>query len=175
MKRFTSLFAFIAFGNIWRILALSSATASGLESIVPSFDAYRDVRFLLMTRENRNPFQLGFRDLTSIQQSFFNPSKPTRILLHAWQGDGVDGLTIQTADELLDYYDFNVIYVDYTAGMSINYVISRGRVPAIGNFVASYLDFLHEHRYITFDRLTIIGFSLGGLLAVLNVESPNII
>ena len=67
-----------------------------------------------------------------------------------------------TSAELLDYNDFNVIFVDWSAGsQTINYVGAANRVPAVGTFVASYLDFLHENGFIQWNRVGLVGFSLG--------------
>jgi hypothetical protein len=80
-----------------------------VEPIDPRFDAYRDVRILLQTRENRlNPQQLAFRNLNSIQQSHFNRNRPTRVLVHGWWEDDESDIGVDTSAELLNYNDFNV-------------------------------------------------------------------
>jgi pancreatic triacylglycerol lipase len=138
--------------------------ADDIQQIDPRFDAYRDVRILLSTRENLgNPRQLNFRDLSSIQESPFNPDRPTRVLIHGWFDDDTSDIKVETSRELLQFYDFNVLFIDWSEGSrTINYVQATQRVPSVGNFLASYLDFLHENNFIQFDRLSIIGFSLGG-------------
>lgn len=142
------------------------AFAAHDENITPNFDAYRDVRILLLTRENRqNPFQLRFRDLQSVQQSPFNPSKPLRVLIHGWFEDDTSDVTFDTARELLDFYDFNVIFVDWSGSRSISYIETRSRVPTVATFIASYLDFLHENFFLDFKRTTIVGFSIGAHIA----------
>jgi pancreatic triacylglycerol lipase len=136
------------------------------EAVSPQFDAYRDVLLLLITRENRqNPLQLRFRDLTSIRSSPFNAEKPLRLLVHGWFEDSTTDATIDTARELLDFYDFNVIFVDWSGSRSLSYAETRRRVPIVANFVASYLDFLHENFFIEFSRTSIIGFSIGAHIA----------
>jgi hypothetical protein len=80
-----------------------------VEPIDPRFDAYRDVRILLQTRENRlNPQQLAFRNLNSIQQSHFDRNRPTRVLVHGWWEDDESDIGVDTSAELLNYNDFNV-------------------------------------------------------------------
>lgn len=55
------------------------ATPIDYEPIAPAFDAQRDVRFQLNTRANLGvPQQLIFNDLTSLRNSHYNTSKPTR-------------------------------------------------------------------------------------------------
>lgn len=96
-----------------------------LQSIETYFNAQRDVRFLLRTRSNRaGPAQqLLFNNLASVQQSAYDRSKPLRILIHGWQEDETSDLKVETSAELLDYNDYNVIFVDWSEGSStINYV-----------------------------------------------------
>lgn len=66
-------------------LAFSSPIEQSEEPIEKFFDANRDVRILLQTRDNpRNPQQLSL-NLASVQQSFYNRNKPLRVLIHGWQ------------------------------------------------------------------------------------------
>lgn len=125
---------------------------------------------MLSTRDNfENPIQLRFRDLQTITQSPFNRDKPLRILIHGWWEDESSDLNVETSRELLRHYDFNILFVDWSEGSrTISYVGARNRVPPVGEFLASYLDFLHENGFIDFNRVQIIGFSLGGNLEFLS-------
>lgn len=136
-----------------------------VEPIAPLFDANSDVRILLQTRQNpANPQQILFRDLSSLQQSTFDSTKPLRVLIHGWFGDDTTDLNVFTSVELLNYYDFNVVLLDWSAGaQTINYVGAVNRVPSVGAMLAQQLDFLHEQGFISWDRVAIVGFSLGGL------------
>lgn len=93
-------------------MILSAAYGTPIEEgepIDPMFDAYRDVRILLSTRNNRqNPQQLQFRNLLSVQQSHFDRAKPTRVLIHGWWEDDSSDISTETSAELLNYNDFNV-------------------------------------------------------------------
>lgn len=131
------------------------------------FDAYRDVRILLSTRQNLNsPQQLQFRNLQSVQNSFFNRVRQTRVLIHGFWEDDTSDISTETSAELLRYNDFNVLFIDWSEGSrTINYFAAAGRVPTVGTFVASYLDFLSEHALLDWSRLTVIGFSLGAHIA----------
>lgn len=134
------------------------------EPIEPNFDAYTSVRLLLSTRSNLgSPIQLRFRDLPSINGSPFNPERPTRILIHGWTEDAESDIKVETSRELLELYDFNVIFVDWSEGANlITYVGARNRVPLVATFLASYIDFLVQSNLLDLNRLTIVGFSLGG-------------
>ena len=55
------------------------ATPIEYEPIAPSFDAQRDVRFLLNTRANMGvPQELIWNDLPSLRNSNYDNTKPTR-------------------------------------------------------------------------------------------------
>lgn len=61
------------------LISLVIATPIDFEPIAPSFDAQRDVRFLLNTRANRGtPQQLIWNDLLSLRNSNYDNTKPTR-------------------------------------------------------------------------------------------------
>ena len=75
--------------NNFSSTAYSTPVDNG-EEVAPSFDAYRDVRLLLQTRQNRhNPQQLAFRSLPSVQNSHFDSRRPLRVLIHGWLEDDV--------------------------------------------------------------------------------------
>lgn len=135
-----------------------------VDSIEPQFDAFRHVRILLQTRQNRdNPQQIQFRDRRSVDQSHFSRFRPTRVLIHGWWEDDESDISTETSAALLDQRDFNVLFIDWSEGSrTINYVGASNRVETIGIFVAAQLDFLHDYGYVHFSHLKIIGFSLGG-------------
>jgi pancreatic triacylglycerol lipase len=138
------------------------------EPIDKFFDAQRDVRFLLRTRANRNgpAERLLFNNLASVQQSSFDRNKPLRVLIHGWQEDETSDIKIETSAELLNYNDYNVIFVDWSEGSStINYISAANRVVPVGVLIASYLDFLHQNGFISWNSVGLVGFSLGAHVA----------
>jgi hypothetical protein len=87
-------------------LFFSKALANPIE---PTFDAYRDVRLLLSTRQNLgNPYRLLFRNQANLDASPFNANRPTRLLVHGWWEDDTSDIKVGTSEELLAYYDFNM-------------------------------------------------------------------
>lgn len=120
---------------------------------------------MLSTRDNmNNPIQLRFRNLADVQNSPYNPAKPTRVLIHGWWEDGDSDISVETSRQLLQHYDFNIILVDWSEGSRfITYLQARNRVGPVGIFLASYLDFLRDNNNLDYSRLTVIGFSLGGM------------
>jgi len=153
------------------ILALVVASAACALStpvdIDPFFDAYRDVRMLLITRQNRlNPHQISFRNRQSILNSPYDPNRPTRVLIHGWLEDEGSDINVATAAELLNYYDSNIILIDWSEGsQTINYIGASNRVEPIGRFVGSHISFMVEEGLLRVDRLKVIGFSLGAHIA----------
>lgn len=153
---------------------LSSAVATPFgEPIDPSFDAPRDVRFLIFTRSNRlvgHP--VAMNDLASIDASPYDPSKPTRVVTHGWGGDETTDLVLGATHTLLLHHDFNILVIDWGVGaQTINYAAAVNRVRPTGEFCATYLDFLHQHGRLNFARIKLIGFSLGGECHILVAKS----
>ncbi|KAG5672360.1 hypothetical protein PVAND_002493 [Polypedilum vanderplanki] len=156
---------FVVFSLIFAIA--NSAPAEDPENINPKFDAYRDTRLLLQTRRNRlEPVQINFRNENSLLASPFDPSKPTRFLIHGWRQDDESDISTETSLVLLNHYDYNVIFVDWSLGAgTINYIAAAGRVEPVGFFVASQLNWMRENNFVNFDTVGIIGFSLGAHIA----------
>lgn len=164
--------------NIYFLWSKALGTpVNNIEPINPQFDAARDVRFLLQTRQNRlSPQTILFRNLQTLQQSHFDRTKPLRVLIHGWFGDDTTDLNTFTSAELLNYYDFNVILLDWGEGaQTINYAAAVLRVPRVGEVLAQQLDFLHQNGFISWDRVAIVGFSLGGLIKILLLKFVNFI
>lgn len=131
------------------------------------FNAERDVRFLLQTRQNRNnPVQIRFRDLGSINGTPFNRGRPTRFLVHGWWEDDESDINAATAAELLDYNDFNIIIVDWSEGSrTINYIGAANRVPHVGLLLAQQIVWMAQNQLLAYHQLTVVGFSLGAHIA----------
>jgi pancreatic triacylglycerol lipase len=130
--------------------------------INPTFTPSTDVVLNLFTRTNRNaPVRLQL-DAATVRNSPFLASRPTRIITHGWLGDGEIDFITGAVPALLDAGDFNVIVVDWSAGsQTINYPAAVLRVSPIGQFVASFVDFLHENDFLQFAQLKVVGFSMG--------------
>lgn len=57
----------------------------------------------------------------------------------------------------------NVIRVDWSElARSVNYLAAANRVPDAGKILGQFIDFLHFYNAIDFDKIMIVGFSLGG-------------
>jgi dienelactone hydrolase len=83
--------------------------------------------------------------------------------LHGWNGDNDTPFNEKVTFEYLVKDDVNVIRVDWSElARSINYFVAAARVPDAGLALGQFIDFLHYYNAIDFDRIMVVGFSLGG-------------
>lgn len=83
-------------------------------------------------------------------------------MIHGFLEDPTADINIETSLALLNQYDSNVIFVDWSEGaQTINYIAARIRINAVGELVARYMDFLDQNDALIWSRLTVVGFSLG--------------
>lgn len=131
------------------------------------FVVERDVRFELFTPKNpTEPQLLTLDDYTSVKSSNFNWWYPTRILIHGWYSEGL--LTPRFAEAYFSKknYKVNFIAVNWQKGSDIyNYFTARGRVKAIAEHVAKFVDFMSTKAWLKIEYLTIVGHSLGAHIA----------
>ncbi|CRK94028.1 CLUMA_CG007552, isoform A [Clunio marinus] len=140
--------------------------SSYVHSVDPHFDAVTDTIFILFTRRNPTSGQVITPTLASIQSSFFDRNHPTRFTVHGWNGSPQSRVNWLVAEEYFRYGDYNMITVDWTAGgTTLNYITARNRVRAVGGVIANFIDFLHENSYLEFEKLHVMGHSLGGQIA----------
>ncbi|CAD1472338.1 unnamed protein product, partial [Heterotrigona itama] len=125
------------------------------------------VFFYLYTRNNPSDGQkLNVNDKVTLQNSNFNISKYSAILVHGWMSNYKDFIAAKNA--FLQSCDCNVILLDWGAiAQNINYVWSSDRVVIISQYVAQMIDFLHAEG-MDASRLTIVGLSLGAHVAGLS-------
>lgn len=74
-----------------------------------TFDALRDVYFILYTRKNPSIGENITSDGNSIKTSSFNRLKPTRVLIHGWKDDHTSAVNTQITAGYLKNGDFNVV------------------------------------------------------------------
>lgn len=83
-------------------------------SIVPLFDAAKQMKFLLTTGTAWGE-ELKL-NTTSIEASSFNKNHPTRFTIHGWNGDLTSNVNALVTEEYLKYGNFNCITVDWSRG-----------------------------------------------------------
>lgn len=144
-----------------------------IQEIEPQFVAETDTFFFLFTRENPGVAQrLTLRDLNSILSSNYDVRRPTRFLIHGFQGDSNAEIVVEIREEYLKSYDLNIIAVDWGLGANTpNYITARNRVNEVGPVLAQFCDFLQENNLLDFSRTYIIGGSLGAHIAGMAAKS----
>ncbi len=72
----------------------------------------------------------------------------------------------QVSRNLIFQFISSRIFVDWSVGsQTINYIAAANRVETVGFFTASYLNWLLELQRIDYNRVHVIGFSLGAHIA----------
>lgn len=133
--------------------------------IEPLFNAVDQVFFVLFTRNNRNGVKIGM-DANAIKATTHNSAHPTRFIIHGWNNDQNAAVNKLITEAYLTRGDFNVIVVDWGAGANtVNYISARNRINEVGPVVATLIDFMNENGLIAFNRLNVVGHSLGGQTA----------
>lgn len=133
--------------------------------IEPFFNAVEQVFFVLFTRKNSNGVKIGM-NANEIKATTYNPANPTRFIIHGWNNDQNAAVNKLITAAYLARGDFNVIVVDWGAGANtVNYISARNRINEVGPVVATLIDFMHENGLIAFNRLNLVGHSLGGQTA----------
>lgn len=81
-----------------------------IESVIePAFVPANDVVFTLFTRLNPTIGQrISLNDESSIRNSNFNPSHPTRVTIHGWLGQAGDPINVLVNAAYFRHGDYNV-------------------------------------------------------------------
>lgn len=136
-----------------------------IQTIEPMFNAQSDVFYLLYTQSSPNGVRIGM-NANEIRGSTFNAAHPTRFLIHGWLNNQTATVNVLSIEAYLRRGNFNIIVVDWGAGaQTINYISARNRVNEVAPVVANFIDFLNLNGFISFDRLNVIGHSLGAHVA----------
>ncbi|RWS28338.1 Pancreatic lipase-related protein 2-like protein [Leptotrombidium deliense] len=136
-------------------------------ALLPQSPEAMDVTFNLYTNKNKFVPNVLTYDLKKeqIDATFFDPSKPTKFIIHGfhgsyndmqWMGDIKDLLFLLDADR------FNVLGVDWSKGASslfYNQAASNTRV--VGAAIAYFINKLVEFKGANVTNMHLIGHSLG--------------
>ncbi|KAG5668798.1 hypothetical protein PVAND_016724 [Polypedilum vanderplanki] len=132
----------------------------------PAFNANNDVIFLLFTRRNRNAGQRITFDMNTVRNSNWIASQGARFIIHGWNSNQNTAMNNFIRQQLLDHADHNVVVVDWGAGAQTpNYLTARNRVGEVGATVATMMNNLVSAGLSGWNRINVIGHSLGGHVA----------
>ncbi|KAL0266518.1 UNVERIFIED_CONTAM: hypothetical protein PYX00_009030 [Menopon gallinae] len=150
-----------------QIAILNSDFGNELSRVAPDDERFVDtrppeetVRLQLFTRENpKNGESLNG---TNLRLSIFDPSKPTKIVIHGWRSSGNSDTVVNIRNAYLNRSDVNVIAVDWSepAG-NVYYPASAKYTKKLGRYVAEIIDNLVESKGARYSDIHIVGHSLG--------------
>ncbi|XP_076546803.1 lipase member H [Osmia lignaria lignaria] len=121
----------------------------------------KEITFFLYTRRNFNESQQILVDETSsnLAQTNFDPSKPTKIVIHGYDSNMMLSYLVDVRMEYLKTYDYNVIAVDWhRLANAPCYPIVVQNVPHVGDCLAQLVQRLRDTGV---QDIHVIGFSLG--------------
>ncbi|XP_031841941.2 uncharacterized protein LOC116431104 [Nomia melanderi] len=120
-----------------------------------------EVTFFLYTQRNPHSGQQILVDeySSNLPSTNFNPSKPTKILIHGYDSDMQLSYLVDVRMEYLKTYDYNLISVDWHRLASAPcYPIVVRNVPHVGDCVAQLIERIKD---VGATDIHTIGFSLG--------------
>ncbi|XP_068968362.1 phospholipase A1-like [Bombus flavifrons] len=136
-----------------------------------NLDTYLNAtNFTLYTRENPTDGDIMKpNDIVSVQNSHWNASKQTIIIIHGWIQGGLACEIVR--DAFLEVRDCNVIILDWSEISDyINYYEVIKFVPHIARYLASFINFMRIEAGLRTTNLKIIGHSLGAQIAGLSAR-----
>ncbi|KAJ9590787.1 hypothetical protein L9F63_016173, partial [Diploptera punctata] len=125
-----------------------------------------DVKFYLYTRTNNNAYTLLVENAAQLKASSFNPSNPTKILIHGFGGSITSGVITDNRAAYLNTGSYNVIGVDWgNLCKSPLYASAVSNSRPVGQYVAKLVDLLIAEGGARLQDIHIIGHSLGAHVA----------
>lgn len=143
--------------------------------ILPIFDAYRDVEFELYTQKNPREHQRIFiDDATSLIASNFNPSHPTRFLIHGCCTNGSSESIQYPREGYMNKGEYNVFGVNWAKGAGLFPIRSyEKRMKDVGETVAKFIYFLIREGGASMRDMGVIGHSAGAVTVSFVGKSTN--
>lgn len=131
------------------------------------------IQFYLYTRyTQKDPDLLDTTDPNSLYASHFNPSHPTKVIIHGFQG----GRNLAPSTDLRDAYfqrgDYNIIIVDYSTLVRIPCLSQIEWSPRfLAQCIAQMINYLAYHpRGVPPEALHLMGYSIGAHIAGLTAN-----
>jgi len=119
--------------------------------------------FYLYTKNNKEiPQVLEYNNITTVAESHFNASSPTKIIIHGF-GSSCDKIWPREMRlSFLAVEDCNVICVDWAAGaVDPNYVRAAVNTRLVGKQVALLINSINKEGVMINNNTHLVGFSLG--------------
>ncbi|KMQ84535.1 pancreatic triacylglycerol lipase, partial [Lasius niger] len=136
-------------------------------------DIKNRVFFFLYTKNNPTaPKTLYVNDTNALKNSNFDPTKPTRFIIHGWMNSRSSSVCVLIRKAYVKNEDCNVIVVDWSKISYKPYIWASKRVGIIGQFVSTMIDFL-EKQGMDLSKTILIGHSLGAHVAGLAARNAQ--
>lgn len=126
-------------------------------------DADVIVNFRLYTRKNPDDGQmLNINDRLGLEKSNFDLTRPTKVLVHGFLNKHDSPINQKLKSTYLSNHDVNVLVASWGNGArTICYNWAVQRVEQVGARIGEFLDFLLHTEEDAWEKLTIVGHSLG--------------
>ncbi|XP_065094633.1 phospholipase A1-like [Ochlerotatus camptorhynchus] len=125
-----------------------------------------DVSFVFFSRENDSGATFRLSDIQNVDESSFDASRPTRVIVHGWMNHRDSPLNVQIRKTYLSGWDYNVIVVDWSSCAGrMNYIAAAACVKTVGEIVGRMLWQLRTSKRLLLDDVYVIGHSLGAHVA----------
>lgn len=130
-------------------------------------DAYIKVNFRLFTQKQpTEATQLLTNFYDSLRDSSFDPTKPTKLLVHGFLNGHDSFINERLRPAYLRNHDVNVIVASWGSGAKTPcYMRAVEGLQKVGASIGEFLDFLLGDDSLAWKKLTIVGFSLGAHVA----------
>lgn len=98
--------------------------------------------------------------------SNFDPTLPSRYLIHGWNGDRNNEVNVFTLDALFNVsHNLNLITVEWKNCAKSDYSEVRGRLKSVGEVLGKFIDFVADHYPTQLNQTELIGHSFGAHVA----------
>jgi len=131
-------------------------------NLFPSTPEKINLKLNLFTRKNPGTIELlKVDDVTGVNQTNFNFSMPTKLIIHGYTDSGNNIWCLNMKDELLINNNFNVIIVDWEDGAKSPYIQAVANTRLVGAMIARFLQLIQTAYGYPPQMSHIIGHSLG--------------
>ncbi|KAL7640458.1 UNVERIFIED_CONTAM: hypothetical protein RMT77_008733 [Armadillidium vulgare] len=133
-------------------------------NVLPDTRADINTRFYLHTRAEPNigsEYTVSADDLTSLKNSPFDPTKPTKFICHGFIDKGTTRWLTEVAENLLKHGDYNVIRIDWGDGSKPMYDQATANTRVVGLEIKHFVNTLIDTYDFDPANAHCIGHSLG--------------
>nr|XP_019552886.2 phospholipase A1-like [Aedes albopictus] len=125
-----------------------------------------DVLFVFFSRANSAGSAYRFSELKNVNDTVFDASRPTRVIVHGWLNNRDSPLNVNIRKTYLKRWNYNVIVVDWSScAARWNYVAVAFCVNEVGKTVGLMLLSLNKSKGLALEDVYVIGHSLGAHVA----------